>query len=113
MASGGLRANGFNYWVVDDSCFSAVLAIRSISGELGKGTCSSDPVAAGGNVTFIAASGPGTVYAIETISASSQATEDLGSKPADWAATPFLLQAILIVAAVFILFSGYRAGDKL
>lgn len=30
----------------------------------------------------------------------------------DWNNTNHLLQALLIVAAVFALFMGYRAGDK-
>lgn len=113
MASGGLRANGFNYWVVDDSCFAAINAIRSINSETGKGSCSVDPVQAGTYIQFEVAGGEGSGYVVESLTASSVATEDLGAKPADWASTSFLLQALLIVAAVSILFSGYRAGDKL
>lgn len=115
MAAGVLTlASGFSVDVLSSSCFHAIDAIHRIrpSNQV-NAFCSSDPVVAGTDVTFEFSTAPfSVVHAVVSSTASPFDASDLGSRASDWGSTPFLLQALLVVAAVFILFQGYRAGDK-
>ena len=115
MAAGVLTlSTGVNVDVLSSSCFHAIASLHLIrpANQI-NAYCSTDPVVSGSTVTFEFSDIPSAVdYVVATTSASSFQAADLGSRSSDWAASPFLLQAILVVAAVFILFQGFRAGDK-
>lgn len=115
MASGVLTlSTGRKFDVDSNSCFHAMEALMLIRPlNQTAAVCSADPVVNGSTVTFTYSTTPtSVVHTVTTITATALSAADLGNKPADWAEVPFLLQAVLIVAAVFILFQGYRAGDK-
>lgn len=100
--------------VESNSCHDAVKAL-SIIRETNRTsvTCSKDPLTQGAAVAINYSTSPTLeTWRVVTITATARDAPDLGTRGVDWDSTSFLMQAILIVAAVFITFMGYRAGDK-
>lgn len=115
MAAGVITlSSGQKLNVDSSSCFHVADSLYKIRpANQTSFACSSDPVTAGSTVTFSFSVDPvSVVYTIAETTASPSETSDLGSRPGDWASVPFLLQAVLVVAAVMLLFQGFRAGDK-
>lgn len=114
MAAGTVFTNFKTYQVESNSCFDVAQALAfTRSTNMSGFSCSTPVIASGSTVTLNYTTNPTTAtYPINSIDATAHGAADLGSKPADWVQTSFLLQALLIVAAVFIFFNGYRSGDK-
>ncbi|CAM8660029.1 hypothetical protein MCEMIEM13_01628 [Comamonadaceae bacterium] len=115
MAAGVLTlSTGRKFDVDSNSCFHAIeslMKIRTLNQTAA--VCSADPVVNASTVTFTYSTTPtSVVHTVTNTTATALSAADLGNKSADWSHTPFLLQAVLVVAAVFIVFMGYRAGDK-
>lgn len=115
MAAGVITlSTGRKFDVESDSCFHAIQALATLRTLNQTGaSCSADPVTASRTVTFTYSTNPTTVvHTVSSTTASPMGAMDLGNKAADWYQVPFLLQALLIVFALFFAFKGYDSGLK-
>jgi len=114
MAAGVITlSTGRKFDVESNSCFHAIETIQKIRTlNQTAAVCSADPVGAASTVTFTYSTTPTSV--VHTVSTTTASAIDaaIGDKSADWGSTAFLIQALLVVAAVFILFRGYESGLK-
>ncbi len=113
MTAGVVQTTGgLKVWANSNMCADVVAAFApAIGGTVEASSCSTDPVTAG-SLVRVKQYGYFRDYNVMTIDATPYAASDMGTRSADWLNQAFLLQAVLVVAAVFILFHGYRAGDK-
>lgn len=108
------QTTGITLRVDSNSCHDAIKAL-SVIRETNRltATCSADPLTPGRTVVLTYSSAPTSEsWGVVSTTATARDAPDLGTRGVDWDSTTFLMQAILIVAAVFITFMGYRAGDK-
>lgn len=112
MASGTVQSSFGTAIVKSNTCTDVIAAYAVQVPDYTQAFCSRQPVTAGTKVFYTTRDFGVLEMAVTSIDATAPGAANFGDKPLDFESSAFLLQAILVFFAVYMIFRGYDSGLK-